>query len=62
MERKFVAKVESQGVDSDPGSVLVYRLGEQVSVVATAEKSGDVEIILDKAATFALAEALKKAS
>jgi hypothetical protein len=31
-------------------------------LVATAEKNGDAEIVLDKAVTVALAEALKKAS
>ena len=62
MERELIAKVEGRGVDNDAGTVLVYRLGDQVSLVATAEKNGDAEIILGKAAAAALAEALTKVS
>jgi hypothetical protein len=62
MERELIAKVEGRGVDNDAGAVLVYRVGDQVSLVATAEKNGDTEIILGKAAAVALSEALKKAS
>jgi len=60
MERELVIRVDGQGVDDDAGSIVVYRLGDQVSLVATAEKSGDAEVILDKAAAIALAEALRK--
>jgi len=35
MERELVAKIESRGVDADAGSILVYRVGNEVSVVAT---------------------------
>ena len=35
MERELVARVEGRGVDDDPGIILIYRLGEQVSLVAT---------------------------
>jgi hypothetical protein len=62
MERELIAKVEGRSVDNDTGTVLVYRLGDQVSLVATAEKNGDAEIILSKAAAAALAEGLTKAS
>ena len=62
MERELVIRVDGRGVDDDAGSILVYRLGEQVSMVATEEKNGDAEVILDKAATALLAEALKKIS
>jgi hypothetical protein len=62
MERELVIRVDGRGVDEDAGSILVYRLGEQVFLVATAEKNGDAEVILDKAATALLAEALKKIS
>jgi hypothetical protein len=60
MERELVIRVDGQGVDDDAGSIVVYRLGDQVSLVATAEKNGDAEVILDKAAAIALAEALRK--
>ena len=62
MQRELVIRVDGRGVDDDAGSILVYRLGDQVSLVATAEKNGDAEVILDKAATMALAEALRKVS
>jgi hypothetical protein len=62
MQREFVVRVDGRGVDDDAGTILVYRLGDQVSLVATAEKNGDAEVILDKAATSALAEALRKVS
>jgi hypothetical protein len=61
MERELIAKVEGRGVDNDAGAILVYRVGDQVSLVATAEKNGDAEIILGKAAAMALSEALKRA-
>ncbi len=62
MEREFVIRVDGRGVDDDAGSILVYRVGDHVSLVATAEKNGDAEIILDKAAVIALAEALRRVS
>ena len=62
MQRELVIKVDGKGVDDDAGSILVYRLGDQVSLVATAEKNGDAEVILDKATAAALAEALTKVS
>jgi hypothetical protein len=58
-ERVFVIRVDGRGVDGDVGSILVYHKGERISSVATAEKNGDAEVILDKAAVAALAEALK---
>jgi len=62
MERKLLTRVDGRGVDDDAGSILVYRVGDYVSLVATAEKDGDTEVILDKAATKAHAEALRKLS
>jgi alpha-D-ribose 1-methylphosphonate 5-phosphate C-P lyase len=62
MERELIAKVEGHGVDNDAGAILVYRFGDKVSLVATAEKNGDAEIILSKAAAMALSDALKKVS
>jgi hypothetical protein len=62
MERELVARVEGRGVDDDPGIILIYRLGEQVSLVATSENGGDAEVILDRAAVAAFSEALKKIS
>lgn len=62
MEREPVIRVDGRGVDDDAGSILVYRVGDKVSLVATAEKGGDAEVILDRAATAALAEALRKVS
>jgi hypothetical protein len=32
MEREFVAKIDGRGVDDDAGSILIYRLGGQVSL------------------------------
>ena len=61
-KREHVIKVEGAGVDNDTGFVLVYDCGDRVSLVASAEKNGDAEVILDKAATAALAEALRKLS
>lgn len=60
MERELVIKVQGRGVDDDAASVLVYRLGQRISLVATAEKSGDAEVILDRATVATLAEALRK--
>ncbi len=62
MEREHVIRVDGRGVDGDAGSILVYRSGDRVALVATAEKNGDAEVILDKAAANALAEALRKVS
>ena len=62
MERELVIRVDGRGVDGDGGSILVYRSGDRVSLVATSEKNGDAEVILDKAAANALAEALRKVS
>jgi len=62
MERELVTKVYGRGVDDDAAIILVYRFGESVSLVATAEKSGDAEVILDKSAVAALAEALRNVS
>ena len=56
--RERVIKVEGTGVDNDAGFILVYDCGDRVSLVASAEKSGDTEIISNKSATAALAEAL----
>ncbi len=61
-EREFVIRVDGRGVDGDDGSILVYRQGDRVSLVATAEKNGDAEVVLDKVAVAALAEALTKIS
>ena len=61
-KREHVLKVEGAGVDNDAGFILVYDCGDRVSLVASAEKNGDAEIILDKAATAALADALRKLS
>jgi hypothetical protein len=61
-KREQVIKVDGAGVDNDAGFILVYDCGDRVSLVASAEKNGDAEIILDKAATAALAEALRKLS
>jgi hypothetical protein len=61
MERELVIKVDGRGVDDDAGSILVYRHGEHVSLVVTAEKGGDAEVILDRATAAALAEALAEA-
>jgi hypothetical protein len=62
MERELVIRVDGRGVDDDAGSIVIYRLGDQVSLVATAETNGDAEVILDKATASALAEALRKVS
>ena len=62
MERELVIKVECKGVDDDSASVLIYRLGDRVSLVATAERGGDAEVVLDKTTALALAEALRKVS
>ena len=61
-EREFVIRVDGQGVDGDAGSILVFRQGDCVSLVATAEKNGDAEVVLDKVAVAALAESLRKIS
>jgi hypothetical protein len=62
MERELVARAERRGVDDDPGIILIYRLGDRVSLVATSENGGDAEIVLDRAAVAALSEALRKIS
>jgi len=59
VERKLIITVDGRGVDDDAGSILVYRYGENISLVATAEENGDAEVILDRAAAVALAEALR---
>lgn len=61
-KREQVIKVDGVGVDNDAGFILVYDCGDRVSLVASAEKNGDAEIILDKFATAALAQALRKLS
>lgn len=61
-QREFVTKVVGSGVDGDQEVVLVYRHGDKISVVATAEKNGDAEVILDRAAAASLAEALAEAA
>jgi len=61
-KREHVFKVENADVDNEAGFILVYDCGDRVSLVASAEKNGDAEIILDKAATAALADALRKLS
>jgi len=60
-KREHVIKVEGAGADNDAGFILVYDCGDRVSLVASTEKNGDAEIILDKSAA-ALAEALRKLS
>lgn len=60
MERKLLIRVDGRGIDEDAGIILLYRIGDRVSLVATVEKDGDAEIILDKAAAAVLAEALRK--
>lgn len=62
MERELVIKVQGRGVNDDAASVLVYRLADRISLVATAEKGSDAEVILDRAAAVALANALKTIS
>jgi hypothetical protein len=59
MERKLVIKVDGRGVDDDAGSILIYTQGEKISLVATAEKNGDAEVVLDRVAAAVLAEALR---
>ena len=61
-KREHVLKVEGADFDNDAGFILVYDCGDRVSLVASTEKNGDAEIILDKSATAALAEALRKLS
>jgi hypothetical protein len=61
-ERELIIRIDGLGVDDDTGMILVYRVGDQVSLVATAENNGDAEIVLDKAATAKLAQALKEIS
>jgi hypothetical protein len=62
MERELVAHVEGRGVDDDLGIILIYRLGDRVSLIATSENGGDAEIVLERAAVAALSEALGKIS
>ena len=62
MEREIVIKVQGRGVDDDAACILIYRVGDRVSFVATAEENGDAEVILDKAAAVELANALKAIS
>ena len=57
-EREFVIRVDGKGVDGDAGVILVYRLGDSISLVATAEKNGDAEVVLDAVAAGLLIEAL----
>ncbi len=61
MQRKLLIKVEGQDVDGSPAMVLVYELGEQVSLLATTQIDGDAEVLLDKARAATLAEALSRA-
>jgi hypothetical protein len=56
-KREYVIKVDGAGVDNDAGFILVYDCGDHISLVASAEKNGDAEVFLNKAATAALGEA-----
>ena len=60
--RELVTKVVGTGVEGDQGVILVYRQGDRISVVATAEKNGDAEVILDRVAAASLAAALAQAT
>lgn len=60
MERKLLIRVDGRGTNEDAGIILLYRIGDRVSLVATVEKDGDAEIMLDKASAAALAEALRR--
>jgi hypothetical protein len=61
-QRERVIKIDGKGVEDDVGFIVVYDCGDHVSLVASTEKNGDAEVNLDKAATAALAEALRKLS
>jgi len=60
MERELIIRVDGRGSDGDAGSVLVYWSTDGVSLVATAEKNGDAEVILDRGGVAALAKALSE--
>jgi hypothetical protein len=59
MQRELVIKLDGKGVDDDAGFILVYRCGDHVSLVASAEKNGDAEIVLDQAGVASLCGALQ---
>jgi len=59
MKRELVIRVEGRGTEGDGGSVILYRLGERILLLTTVEKNGEAEVVLDKGAAAALAEALR---
>lgn len=57
-QRELISKTEGTGVDGDQGMVLVYRLLDRVSIVATSRKNGDAEIIIRESEARKLGQAL----
>ncbi len=59
-ERIPLGRIACRGVDDDEATILVYRVGTQISLVATAQKGGDAEVLLDADQVKSLAEDLLK--
>jgi len=47
MEREFVSRIDCERPDGGRAQVLVYKLGANVTLVATVELDGDTEVMLD---------------
>lgn len=56
--REIITRLDGTGVDGDKGTLLIYRIGDDFSIVATTEQNGDAEVILDKSAMQQLVQAL----
>ena len=63
MERELIVRVDGKPVETeeDSASVLVYRNGEGIEVVATVEDMTDAAVFLSNEKAIALAEAILKA-
>ena len=45
--RETVGRIQCQTPDGGKAEVLVYRLGNSVTLVSTVESDGDIEVMLD---------------
>ena len=60
-QRKPIALIGGKGSDDGTASVLVYRLGTSIEIVATEEGAGDAAVFLTEAQAKELVRALTAA-
>jgi hypothetical protein len=60
--RELLVRVDGAGSDAGSATVLAYRVGSRIEIVATEEGDGDAAVLLSASDALALARALVAAT